>query len=733
MIRIALILIICSFGLIRGETIRNWESLTSFGQVQDVIRYQDEIWAATLGGLVRVDPEDLSFTTYTNVDGLGTNELYILHEDGIGRLWVGGRGRLVNFTDPADPDVYLISDNDDRDVEIYDIASTPSGDTLWLANRLGVALFLPGDGAGEGLIQDNFDRLGDIEGETAAKSIVLDEDSVWVGTERGLAVGSREDIRRLKAPANWTSYEPVLLHGDINDNLVEALLYRNDSLYVGTSQGAYYFETDPVVSLTSLGIYGNPYVYDLDANDSLVIISTERGAHLYSNGFVIGLTWEGLPSGVQHSISGAYDDNGVYWNGNLSDGLYRLNGDVFEKLEIGGAPNGECRDIAETMGKIWGAFYRQGLAYYENNAWHKVSDTLVSGLLVSLAVGPLGELWVGTWGNGVYRIDGDTVMHFNAENSILSGVDESPLYVVVSDIYCTASAVWMANLRGINGEIVCVNPYNLDQWQNYVLVGGAGAEWLECIIEGQGIVYAGSLNNGIYGIAYYSTPFNTNGDYRFQFTHSNSGIGSNLIRRMAVDTFDSLWVGTSYGLSYQGLGEIIFTNVTLPDGFGPEITALAFDARGNLYAGSKQGIVARDLASGDMEQMTTRNSSLMDDAVNAIYFQESAGAFWIATASGVARMTVPYAEAAQDIEQVLAYPNPFVIRYGDETVRFNFAGNAVIRVFTLAGELVREIPYNGSWDGRNSAGKQVASGVYLFTLTGDDGQTGRGKILLIRD
>ena len=86
-----------------------------------------------------------------------------------------------------------------------------------------------------------------------------------------------------------------------------------------------------------------------------------------------------------------------------------------------------------------------------------------------------------------------------------------------------------------------------------------------------------------------------------------------------------------------------------------------------------------------------------------------------------------------NLDNILAYPNPYVIRYGNETVRFNYSGLAQIRIYTLSGELVREIPVNGEWDGRNASGETVASGLYLFTLTASDNEVGRGKIMLIRE
>ena len=82
---------------------------------------------------------------------------------------------------------------------------------------------------------------------------------------------------------------------------------------------------------------------------------------------------------------------------------------------------------------------------------------------------------------------------------------------------------------------------------------------------------------------------------------------------------------------------------------------------------------------------------------------------------------------------VVAFPNPFIIRDASDVLRFNYDGNARVNIYTVNGELVRDINVNENWDGKNESRQDVTSGVYLFLLTAEDGSVGRGKILLIRE
>jgi len=724
------------------DVIRQWQSFTSFNEVTDMAMYpyetfENAIWVSTTGGLLVLDPALIPAPTlngFNNANGLGTNRLNCLCVDDLNRLWVGGRGRLINFADPENPDAYLFTDRDNNLIEIYDIACTPGGDSLWLANSLGVTLFLPGDQPGDGLILDTYTRFGDIERDIPAVSVALGENTIWVGTGQGFASGDRADVRLLKSPANWQSYFPGDLNAAIPNDTVRCLAMLHDTLYVGTTAGLYLLDTDPAPGLTSLNLFGAPLVYNMSLNGDSLIASTARGTIIFADGLWGQYFEKGMP--ITNSTAAIIDTDGLLWNGNLLFGCYYQVADSLVSIDVGVTPSNRCEAITEAMGKLWGAFGDAGLAILvHDEAWGKIEG--ISGSVISLATGPLGELWVGTFGNGVYRITENgtwefDIQHFDTSNSALSGVSENPAFVVVPDIYATPDAIWMADYRGIDGEVVAVNPYNTDQWEDYRFIGGANAELMNTVTVGQDVLYAGSENNGIYVVLHSGTPFYTGDDYRTTLTSSNSGIGSDIIKYMRIDGFDSLWVGTSYGLSYQALGEVIFDNVTLPEGFGPETTCLDFDGQGSLYAGSQRGMVIRDIATGKFTYFTSTNSDLVDDDILDIYYQKSTGDIWISTTGGISRLTMTYQLATRDVDEVLAYPNPFVIANGSERLRFNFDGIGQINIFTIAGELVRDIPYTGEWDGTNNNGQSVASGVYLFTITDRDGNTGRGKIFLVR-
>jgi len=128
-----------------------------------------------------------------------------------------------------------------------------------------------------------------------------------------------------------------------------------------------------------------------------------------------------------------------------------------------------------------------------------------------------------------------------------------------------------------------------------------------------------------------------------------------------------------------------------------------------------------------------RDRSLDGDRVFGLKFR---------TRPGDATVVMEEADAIvpQGFELGLNYPNPF---NGDTMIRFalSTSEDVELAVYNLAGqkvvrlvEGVREAgTYEVRWDGRDGAGRELASGVYLYQLrTGDGQQVETRKLLLLR-
>lgn len=217
------------------------------------------------------------------------------------------------------------------------------------------------------------------------------------------------------------------------------------------------------------------------------------------------------------------------------------------------------------------------------------------------------------------------------------------------------------------------------------------------------------------------------------YTQTDHDLSANTVMNAEVDKDSTLWVGTSAGLDTLDLELGRFTSVVLSDPLGPQVNAIAVDERNNRWIGTVNGLGVIN-AQGEFEHVfTTFNSKICGNEIRGIKIDEKTGEVWIGTTTGLSRYEsgiVP----AKDLSEVKAYPNPFVM--GEDTQRLTFDRlpyRAKIRIFTVAGELVREINSGDTWDGRNGAGGLVSGGIYLFYVTDPAGDKAIGKIAVIRE
>ena len=99
--------------------------------------------------------------------------------------------------------------------------------------------------------------------------------------------------------------------------------------------------------------------------------------------------------------------------------------------------------------------------------------------------------------------------------------------------------------------------------------------------------------------------------------------------------------------------------------------------------------------------------------------------------------------ARPNVESVVVVPNPYRGRErwdqpGEKRVQFhNLPARATVKIFTLAGDLVRELaktdPASGNldWNLRNADGREITSGIYLFHVLSDQGFETKGNFVVI--
>jgi sugar lactone lactonase YvrE len=125
------------------------------------------------------------------------------------------------------------------------------------------------------------------------------------------------------------------------------------------------------------------------------------------------------------------------------------------------------------------------------------------------------------------------------------------------------------------------NPYVVtNQWKKFTVRDGLGDDYAYSVaVDQQGRVWVGHLNHGV---SVYNGTRWKNYDVPF------GPIGERIFKIAICPVDGDVWMGTSAGLTRYSVSKDTWQHYTRSDGLpGDQISALAFDAQGNIYVGTQ--------------------------------------------------------------------------------------------------------------------------------------------------
>jgi streptogramin lyase len=155
-----------------------------------------------------------------------------------------------------------------------------------------------------------------------------------------------------------------------------------------------------------------------------------------------------------------------------------------------------------------------------------------------------------------------------------------------------------------------------------------------------------------------------------------------------------------------------------------EINDVAVDGLGNVWVATTTG-VARIPTSGEIDVYTYATSGLVNNQVLCIAVDDAKGEVWFGTPTGMAVLEAWGSEVGRDLSDAYVFPNPLRPASGVAAVRIaGLPSEAEAWVYDLGGRQLRSLGVvsNGDvlWDGTDSGGAAVPTGVYLITLKAGD-------------
>ena len=467
--------------------------------------------------------------------------------------------------------------------------------------------------------------------------------------------------------------------------------------------------------------------------------TSKARAHQFTIGNATGLIFEKPDTFI--NPNDCIFSNGIIWISDQVTGLIQLDLSTssFVKM-IPGGPGGQITTalLASSAGVLAASNTKKGWAILENGKWQaqKGLDSVTG--VQSIAINHLdNSIWLTTSELGVAKWQNNKVQLFNPRNSSLMATANNSCFTsgVVAD---SKGNSWVSN----TGTTKSIHVYQPDgKWTGFTNpFGMTDAGTLE--IDDIGQIWGTTKNaNGLF-VYNPGSSLTSSTDDRWKQYKAGTGIGnlpSNQVNCAAKDKNGFIWVGTDRGIGIIQCVENIFTaagcDALLPvvqqDRFAgllfkdENVQTIAVDGADRKWVGTQNGVWLIS-ATGEkvIYRFSTNNSPLLGNDISKISIDPLTGEVFIATNNGLCSFRSTATEAVTAQQKVLVFPNPVPPGYNGSIAIRGLTNNALVKITNLYGALVyqtRSLGGQAIWDGKNTNGTKVASGVYLIICRDDSG------------
>lgn len=381
----------------------------------------------------------------------------------------------------------------------------------------------------------------------------------------------------------------------------------------------------------------------------ICLLSTQTFGQKYE--FVHYYTDDGLSQSTISAIEQDYQ--GFMWFGTFN-GLNRFDGYSFkiykkDPEDSRSLTSSHIEAIYEdSKNKLW-IGTADGVNYYDRNSdsfqYYRYADPGPFNYAVhSFAEGKDGRLWVGGW-QGLCYVDTatQTLIRFNPAAEFM---EDGPK--IIFDIEAESSGnLWLATNRGLFYLDIIKTSFtkfdvpeteannSVENEVKTLYKDKRGTLWIGCekglyTLKGQDVLQLISPlsdefisdidqnSDGTFLIATERGLFVYNretGDIKqYKKERSATTLSDNVVRKIFMDRDKHLWVGTFYGLNYNGsnqnFGFLGKATIEKPGLKNPYITSLCTNREGHIFVGTAEGIEVVEVTSSGIKFLSDRYTAL---------------------------------------------------------------------------------------------------------------------------
>jgi ligand-binding sensor domain-containing protein len=331
----------------------------------------------------KISAQQFNFRNYSVDDGVGQSQVYALHQDSRGYLWMGTRGGGLTRFDGVNFKSYTLKDGLINNY-IFCIRED-SAKNLWIGTNDGLSMF-------NGIEFKNF-KPEKLNAQLWVESIAFDKKGLmWLGTNLGVYTFDGKEFTRFK-------FREAIVNAVFCDH--------KGNIWIGSSWG----------------------VYRVSFNGSTTVTESF-----------------GEKNGIKKNSMTCFEEDGTgnIWMGTYGDGLYVFDGKSFRRIDPSlELFRQTVLDIYDDKnGNTWIATLAGGVCRYNKKEksfnWLTETEGLSNNHVRSILKDSWGNFWFGTSGGGVCNYFGQLFTHYTKENGLRSNF----IYEIFKD---SRGVLWLAD------------------------------------------------------------------------------------------------------------------------------------------------------------------------------------------------------------------------------------------------------------------------------------------------
>ena len=377
--------------------------------------------------------------------------------------------------------------------------------------------------------------------------------------------------------------------------------------------------------------------------------------------------------------------------------------------------------------------------------------------------------YVGSFWEGLYKVKGDkTIAQYNPNNSSLNESWGCRVNAVAFDkennLWCTNEIIkeGEASLHILPAAARKKETTTREDWIPIVLgdfFAGKDVQILICKKSNMIFLIDGVWDG--YVVAYDTKGTYTNtSDDTFMLWDSfidqdGKSYAANRISALSEDERGRVWIGTSNGIieisnpRNATNKDMTVNRLKVPRNDGTNyadylldaihVTSISVDNSNRKWIGTmNDGVyLVNENGSEILEHFTTENSYFPGGKTYCVYAHPLNNKVYIGTQYGLVEYSSDSSPAMDDFSQIYAYPNPVKPEYTGLITITGLMNNSLVKIADSSGNVFYTTRSEGgmaTWDGCNSAGERVKTGVYFVYVSQNENEKSSGvvtKIMII--